>query len=162
MDGHQSTTVGYGITSDPIRECAYDARFAAIEFALKEPWRAIEVEQAGCSIENCQEYTLPKTKLKASGEKGITSDPIRECSGDLFERQAWDALRTGCRQAGAMAAASCSANAWARCSCSCHQPASRRMCSAAAPGWTSPASHSFATWALAWRPRSSPATSKLR
>ena len=42
---------------------------AAIELAHKEPWRAIEIEQAGCSVEGCQGYTLLRMKLKASGEK---------------------------------------------------------------------------------------------
>jgi len=31
MEGVQPTTVGYGITSDPIRECSYDSLFAAVE-----------------------------------------------------------------------------------------------------------------------------------
>jgi len=38
MDGAQPTTVGYGITSDPIRDCSYDSLFAAVELAIKEPW----------------------------------------------------------------------------------------------------------------------------
>merc|ERR1712241_792457 len=46
MEGVQPTTVGYGITSDPIRDCSYDSLFAAAELVIREPWRAIEVEQA--------------------------------------------------------------------------------------------------------------------
>merc|ERR1719491_2372926 len=68
MDVSKPAIVGYGTTSDPIRDCSYDSLFAAVELAIKEPWRAIEVEQAGCSIEDCQGYTLRKMKLKASGE----------------------------------------------------------------------------------------------
>merc|ERR1719330_805094 len=78
MDGVQPTTIGYGITSDPIRECSYDSLFAAAELAIKEPWRAIEVEQAGCSIEDCQGYTLRKMKLKATGENVIERIIINE------------------------------------------------------------------------------------
>merc|ERR1712241_1015550 len=71
MDGVQPTTVGYGITSDPVRECSYDSLFAAVELAVKEPWRAIEVEQAGCTVEDCQGYVLRKMKLKATGENVV-------------------------------------------------------------------------------------------
>merc|ERR1712088_76644 len=81
MDGTQPTTVGYGITSDPIRECSYDSLFAAVEIAIKEPWRAIEVEQVGCSIEDCQGYTLCKMKLKATGESVVERIIINEESG---------------------------------------------------------------------------------
>merc|ERR1719418_282625 len=81
MDGTQPTTVGYGITSDPIRECSYDSLFAAVEIAIKEPWRAIEVEQVGCSIEDCQGYTLRKMKLRATGECVVERIIINEESG---------------------------------------------------------------------------------
>merc|ERR1712038_1253512 len=81
MDGVQPTTVGYGITSDPIRECSYDSLFAAAELAIKEPWRALEVEQAGCSVEDCQGYTLRKIKLKANGENVVERIIINEESG---------------------------------------------------------------------------------
>merc|ERR1712079_499964 len=81
MDGTQPTTVGYGITSDPIRECSYDSLFAAVEIAIKEPWRAIEVEQVGCSIEDCQGYTLRKMKLKSTGESVVERIIINEESG---------------------------------------------------------------------------------
>jgi len=81
MDGAQPTTVGYGITSDPIRECSYDSLFAAVGLAIKEPWRAIEVEQAGCSVEDCQGYTLRKMKLRATGELVVERIAINEESG---------------------------------------------------------------------------------
>merc|ERR1712038_1409174 len=81
MEGLQPTTVGYGITSDPIRDCSYDSLFAAVEIAIKEPWRAIEVEQVGCSIEDCQGYTLRKMKLRATGECVVERIIINEESG---------------------------------------------------------------------------------
>merc|ERR1712038_1575819 len=83
MDGVQPATVGYGITSDPVRECSYDSLFAAAELAVKEPWRAIEVEQAGCSVQNCQGYTLRKMKLKATGETVVERIIINEESGTV-------------------------------------------------------------------------------
>merc|ERR1719464_1757140 len=81
MEGAQPTTVGFGITSDPIREGSYDSLFAAVEIAIKEPWRAIEVEQAGCSVEDCQGYTLRKMKLKATSECVVERIIINEESG---------------------------------------------------------------------------------
>merc|ERR1712241_1577003 len=83
MDGVQPTTVGYGITSDPIRECSYDSLFAAVQVAVKEPWRAIEVNQASCSIESCQGYFLRKMQLKATGENVVERIVINEESGTV-------------------------------------------------------------------------------
>ena len=68
MEGEQPTTVGYGITSDPIRDLSYDSLFAAVDISIKEPWRVLDVDQTGCSFEDCAGYTLRKMKLCASGE----------------------------------------------------------------------------------------------
>merc|ERR1712203_1329124 len=68
MEGSRPSIVGYGITSDPVRGCSYDALFAAVGVAIREPWRAIEVDQASCSIQDCPGFILRKMKLKASGE----------------------------------------------------------------------------------------------
>merc|ERR1712051_1087991 len=70
MDGVQPTTVSYGITSDPIRDLTYDSLFAAVDLSIKEPWRVIDVDQAGCSVEDCDGYTLRKMKLSATGVAG--------------------------------------------------------------------------------------------
>merc|ERR1719346_284397 len=83
MEGAKPTTVGYGITSDPIRECSYDSLFAAVGIAIKEPWRAIEVDQAGCSVEDCSGYILRKMRLKATGENVIERITINEEIGTV-------------------------------------------------------------------------------
>merc|ERR1712038_2128134 len=82
-DGAQPTTVGYGITSDPIRGVSYDSLFAAVDLSIKEPWRAIDVDQAGCSIEDCNGYTLRKMKLTATGEKVVERITINEEIGTV-------------------------------------------------------------------------------
>merc|ERR1719336_1963697 len=83
MEGERPTTIGYGITSDPIRDCSYDSIFAAVGLSIKEPWRAIEVDQAGCSIEDCDGYILRKMRLKATGESVIERIIINEESGTI-------------------------------------------------------------------------------
>merc|ERR1712242_597538 len=83
MQGEKPTKVGYGITSDPIRECSYDSLLAAVGIAIKEPWRAIEVEQAGCSVEDCNGHVLRKMKLKATGENVIERITINEEIGTV-------------------------------------------------------------------------------
>ena len=83
MEGAKPTTVGFGITSDPIRECSYDPLFAAVGLAIKEPWRAIEVDQAGCSIEDCGGYLLWKMRLKATGDDVIEKITINEEIGTV-------------------------------------------------------------------------------
>merc|ERR1719208_674242 len=68
MEGAPPTTVGYGITSDPIRDLSYDSLFAAVDLSIKEPWRVLDVDQTGCSSTACAGYTLRKMKLSATGE----------------------------------------------------------------------------------------------
>merc|ERR1712079_527090 len=68
MQGAQPTTVGFGITSDPIRNLSYDSLFAAVDISIKEPWRVLDVDQTGCSSTACAGYTLRKMKLSATGE----------------------------------------------------------------------------------------------
>merc|ERR1719210_389233 len=83
MEGAQPTTIGYGVTSDPIRECSYDSLLAAVQLAIKEPWRAIEVDQASCSMDECQGFILRKMKLKASGENVVERIIVNEQSGTV-------------------------------------------------------------------------------
>merc|ERR1719461_631058 len=80
-DGVQPTTVGYGMTSDPVRELTYDSLFAAVGLSIKEPWRVIDVDQAGCSVEDCDGYTLRKMKLRATGENVVERITINEETG---------------------------------------------------------------------------------
>merc|ERR1719210_1953776 len=83
MQGAQPTTVGYGITSDPIRDLSYDSLFAAVDRSIKEPWRVIDVDQAGCSVEDCDGYTLRKMKLRATGENVVERVTINEETGSV-------------------------------------------------------------------------------
>merc|ERR1712073_116025 len=83
MQGAQPTTVGYGITSDPIRDLSYDSLFAAVDLSIKEPWRVIDVDQTGCSFEDCTGYTLRRMKLKATGENVVERVTIDEETGTV-------------------------------------------------------------------------------
>merc|ERR1712127_686564 len=83
MDGAQPTTVGYGITSDPIRNLSFDSLFAAVDLSIKEPWRVIDVDQAGCSVQDCDGYTLRKMKLRATGENVVERITINEETGSV-------------------------------------------------------------------------------
>merc|ERR1712012_1251424 len=81
--GAQPTTVGYGMTSDPVRELTYDSLFAAVGLSIKEPWRVIDVDQAGCSVQDCDGYTLRKMKLRATGENVVERVIINEEIGSV-------------------------------------------------------------------------------
>merc|ERR1711884_279471 len=83
MEGAPPTTVGYGITSDPIRDLSYDSLFAAVDLSIKEPWRVIKVDQTGCSVEDCNGYTLRKMKLLATGENVVERVTINEETGSV-------------------------------------------------------------------------------
>merc|ERR1712127_462096 len=83
MEGAQPTTISYGTTSDPIRGCSYDSLFAAVGLSIKEPWRVIDVDQTGCSVEDCNGYTLRKMKLSATGENVVERITINEEVGTV-------------------------------------------------------------------------------
>merc|ERR1712039_154090 len=51
--------------------------------SIKEPWRVIEVDQAGCSVEDCDGYTLRRMKLCATGENVVERITINEESGTV-------------------------------------------------------------------------------
>lgn len=81
MDGVKPAVVGYGVTSDPIRDCSFDSLLAAVDISIKEPWQVLDVEQAGSSMEDCQGYTVRKMKLKRTGELVTERISINEETG---------------------------------------------------------------------------------
>ena len=81
MEGVQPTIVGYGITSDPVRDISYDSLFAAVGLSIKEPWRVIDVDQAACSFEDRDGYILRKMRLSATGENVVERVTINEETG---------------------------------------------------------------------------------
>merc|ERR1712012_1348798 len=83
MEGAPPTTVGYGITSDPIRDSSFDSLWAAVGLSIKEPWRVIDVDQTGCSSTACAGYTLRKMKLSATGENVTERITINEETGSV-------------------------------------------------------------------------------
>merc|ERR1739844_102169 len=83
MEVSKPAFVGYGITSDPILDCSYDSLLVAAQLAVKEPWRAIEVDQTGCSVKDCPGHTLRRMKLKATGERITECITINEEIGTI-------------------------------------------------------------------------------
>ena len=89
-EGEQPTTVGYGITSDPIRDLAYDSLFAAMDLSIEEPWRVLGVDQPGGSVEDCDGYTLHKMRLNGTGETVVARITIDRETGTVSYNK-WDA-----------------------------------------------------------------------
>merc|ERR1719210_3299722 len=83
MDSIKPTTVGYGITSDPIRNCSFDNLLAAVTLSIKEPWRVIDVDQTGCSVQDCQGYIQRTMKLSATGETVVERITVNEEVGEV-------------------------------------------------------------------------------
>jgi len=83
MDSVVPTVIGYGITSDPIRDVSYDDVFAAAQLTVKEPWRAINVEQSGCEVQDCNGYLQRKMTLCATGERVTERVTINEEMGEI-------------------------------------------------------------------------------
>merc|ERR1719471_1780600 len=80
-DRSAPTTVGYGVTSDPIRDCSFDSLFAAVELSIREPWRVIAVDQAACEVQDCQGYVQRRMKLSATGEMVVERVTVSEERG---------------------------------------------------------------------------------
>ena len=68
--GQQPAIIGFGATSEPICGCSFELPLAAVR-EINWLWRAIEAEQAGCSVGHCQGHTLHTMKLKATSERGV-------------------------------------------------------------------------------------------
>merc|ERR1712127_1115027 len=83
MDSSPPTVIGYGITSDPIRECSYDSLMAAVQLSIKEPWQVIEVDQTGCDVQDCTGYVQRKMKLTATGESVLERVTVNEEIGEV-------------------------------------------------------------------------------
>merc|ERR1712203_1024413 len=83
MDSVPPTVIGYGITSDPVRDVSYDDLFAAAQLSVKEPWRAINVDQGSVDVQECADYVQRKMTLRASGERVTERVTINEEMGEI-------------------------------------------------------------------------------
>ena len=70
------SAVGCGTASDPDCGLPFDFLFADVEFSIGGPWRALEVDQAGCPFESCRGYTIRKMK---PGSTGDDDELVRSC-----------------------------------------------------------------------------------
>merc|ERR1712127_598476 len=83
MEGATPSTIGYGITSDPIRDVTSDHLFAATQIAVKEPWRVIAVDQSSCQVQDCAGFLTRRMRLSASGELVTERITISEEKGEV-------------------------------------------------------------------------------
>merc|ERR1719477_427549 len=83
MEGATPSTIGYGITSDPIRDVTSDHLFAATQIAVKEPWRVIGVDQSSCQVQDCAGFLTRKMRLSATGEMVTERITISEEKGEV-------------------------------------------------------------------------------
>merc|ERR1719197_1149750 len=83
LDSLKPSVIGYGITSDPIRECSYDSLFVAVETCITDPSRAIAVEPGFTKVEDCDGYVMRTMKLSASGEVVQEKVTVNEEIGEV-------------------------------------------------------------------------------
>jgi len=83
MDSTPPTTIGYGITSDPIRGCSYDSLLIAIQATIKQPWKAIDVDRTACEVKDCNGYVERKMTLTATGERVVERVTVNEEVGEI-------------------------------------------------------------------------------
>jgi len=83
MESTPPTIIGYGITSDPIRECSYDSLFVAIQTAIRQPWKAIAVDQDSVEIKECTGYVERRMTLTATKERVLERITINEEVGEV-------------------------------------------------------------------------------
>jgi len=83
MGGTAPTIVGYGMTSDPIRDVSYDSLSAAIQTSIRQPWTVINVDQGSCDVKEGNGFVERKMKLNASGEVVMERVTINEEVGEI-------------------------------------------------------------------------------
>jgi len=83
MGGVAPTIVGYGMTSDPIREATYDSLSAAIQTSIRQPWTVINVDQGSCNVREGNGFVERTMKLNATGEVVKEQVTINEEAGEI-------------------------------------------------------------------------------
>jgi len=83
MGGAAPTIIGYGMTSDPIREVSYDSLFAAIQTSIRQPWTTINVDQANVNVKDGNGFVERTMKLNATGEVVTERVTINEEVGEI-------------------------------------------------------------------------------
>lgn len=83
MSSRAPTTFGYGITSDPIRDCSYDSLSIAVQTIIRQPWLVTDVDPSACEVEECSGYIARKTTLNATGERVVERVTINEEIGEV-------------------------------------------------------------------------------
>lgn len=83
MDSTPPTTIGYGMTSDPIRECSYDSVQVAIQTIVRQPWLVMDVVQSSVQLTDCAGYTFRKMQIASTGEIVYERITIAEEQGEV-------------------------------------------------------------------------------
>lgn len=83
MDTQKPTTIGYGVTSDPISHCSFDSIWVAIETSVRQPWKVIDVDQSSCEVKDCNGYVERRMRLNATGESVVERVVINEEIGEV-------------------------------------------------------------------------------
>uniref|UniRef100_A0A7S4T1J3 Alpha/beta hydrolase fold-3 domain-containing protein n=1 Tax=Alexandrium monilatum TaxID=311494 RepID=A0A7S4T1J3_9DINO len=87
MDGTRPSIIGYGIGSDPIRECSQDALMMAIKDSIQRPWKILNVEASSCKIVQHEGFIERIMRLKATGEILHERVTIDEENGEVTFRR---------------------------------------------------------------------------
>jgi hypothetical protein len=83
LDSMKPTEIGYGITSDPIRECSYDTLFVAVNISIRCPDRAINVDPKCTVVDEFDGYVMRTMKLNLNGETVREKITINEEIGEI-------------------------------------------------------------------------------
>merc|ERR1712012_723996 len=83
MGGTPPVTVGYGMTSDPIRDVSFDSLSAAIQTSIRQPWMVINVDEGNCDVKESNGFVERKMKLNATGEVVVERVTVNEEVGEI-------------------------------------------------------------------------------
>merc|ERR1719422_1070702 len=77
------TIIGYGMTSDPIREVSYTSLSAAIQTSIRQPWTTINVDDANVNVKEGNGFVERTMRLNATG--GVVNErvTINEGAGEI-------------------------------------------------------------------------------
>jgi len=75
--------IGFGMTSDPIRECSLESLMIAVEQTLRQPCKLIGVDEKSCEIKDCEGYMERKMTLNATGKQVVERIRVHSDTGEV-------------------------------------------------------------------------------
>jgi len=92
MDSATPKTIGYGITSDPVKDCSFDSLMTAIQKTVMDPSLVLDIVPSKTTIREERGFILRRFTLRATNEVVMEKVTINEAAGEVvFNKLTGDA-----------------------------------------------------------------------